>query len=131
GHARGQRAAVRHLSVLALARLARRAAGRVTEARFPPLAPDRGPCGSFSRRAVDPERPRGAWIRHTTHQRPGQAPTGSVWCTYSDAEAGAPYAVKQTLPGPVADPAGWIAIARSAFGPDGARGRAEAEGRSA
>jgi hypothetical protein len=51
-------------------------------------------------RAVDPERPRGAWIRHTTHQRPGAAPTGALWCTVWDAEAGPPYAVKQSLDGP-------------------------------
>lgn len=64
-------------------------------------------------RAVDPERPRGAWIRHTTHQRPGSEPTGALWCTVWDAEAGPPYAVKQSLPGP--PPAGWSARA-SAFG---------------
>ena len=103
----------------------------MTAARFPHVAPGKGHYESFYLRAVDPERPRGAWIRHTTHQRPGREPTGSVWCTYSDAEAGPPYAVKQTLPGPVADPGGWIAIGDSAFGPRGARGRAEAQGRSA
>jgi hypothetical protein len=103
----------------------------VTEARFPHVAPDKGHYESFYLRAVDPERPRGAWIRHTTHQRPGRPPTGSVWCTYSDAEAGAPYAVKETLPAPIADPAGWIAIGDSRFGPAGARGHASAQGRSA
>jgi hypothetical protein len=51
-------------------------------------------------RAVDPARPRGTWIRHTTHQRPGAAPTGALWCTVWDAEAGAPYVVKQSLPDP-------------------------------
>jgi hypothetical protein len=51
-------------------------------------------------RAVDPARPRGAWIRHTTHQRPGEDVAGAVWCTVWDAEAGPPYAVKQSLPGP-------------------------------
>jgi hypothetical protein len=60
-------------------------------------------------RAVDPERPRGAWIRHTTHQRPGEAPAGALWCTVWDAEAGPPYAVKQSLPGP--PPAGFRASA--------------------
>ena len=56
-------------------------------------------------RAVDPARPRGAWIRHTSHQRPGEAPTGALWCTVWDAEAGPPYAVKQSLPAP-SPPAG-------------------------
>jgi len=51
-------------------------------------------------RAVDPARARGAWIRHTTHQRPGAAPTGALWCTVWDAEAGAPYVVKESLSGP-------------------------------
>jgi hypothetical protein len=103
----------------------------MTAAQFARVAPGKGHYESFYLRAVDPERPRGAWIRYTTHQRPDGPRTGSVWCTYSDAEAGPPYAVKQTLPDPVADPAGWIAIGESAFGPRGARGRAQAEGRSA
>jgi hypothetical protein len=67
-------------------------------------------------RAVDPARPRGVWIRHTTHQRPGEAPTGALWCTVWDAEAGPPYAVKQRLPGP--PPRRFVA-------------RAEAQGRAA
>jgi hypothetical protein len=103
----------------------------MTAARFDHVAPGKGHYESFYLRAVDPRRPRGAWIRHTTHQCPGEQPTGSVWCTFSDAEAGAPVAVKQTLAGPVADPAGWIAIGDSTFGPRGARGRAEAQGRAA
>ena len=101
----------------------------MTAARFPHVAPGSGHYESFYLRAVDPERPRGVWIRHTTHQRPGHPPTGSVWFTYSDAAAGAPYAVKETLPGPVA--ADWIRIGESTFGPAGARGRAGAQGRSA
>ena len=82
------------------------------------------PCVSGGRyeshylRAVDPARPRGAWIRHTSHQRPGEAPTGALWCTVWDAEAGPPHAVKQSLAAP-SPPAG------------GFSGRAEAQGRSA
>jgi hypothetical protein len=64
-------------------------------------------------RAVDPARPRGVWIRHTTHQRPGAEPVGALWCTLWDAEAGPPYAVKQSLPG--APPPGFAASA-SALG---------------
>jgi len=77
-------------------------------------------------RAVDPARPRGAWIRHTSHQRPGEAPTGALWCTVWDAEAGPPYAVKQSLPAP-SPPIG------SFEGRSGGRfvGRAEAQGRTA
>jgi hypothetical protein len=82
-------------------------------------------------RAVDPARPRGAWIRHTSYERPGEAPTGALWCTVSDAEAGPPYAVKQSQPAP-APPV------RARFGGAGGggpyerfAGRAEAHGRSA
>jgi hypothetical protein len=103
----------------------------MTAAQFPGVAPDRGHYESFYLRAVDPARPRGAWIRYTTHQRPGRPPTGSLWFTLFDAEAGAPAAVKETLPGPVAPPGAWIAIGESVFGPFGARGRASGAGRSA
>jgi len=51
-------------------------------------------------RAVDPARPRGAWIRHTTHQPAGEAATGALWCTVWDAEAGPPYAVKESVQAP-------------------------------
>ncbi len=71
-------------------------------------------------RAADPARPRAAWIRHTSHTRPGEPPTGALWCTVWDAEAGPPYAVKQSLPAP-APPEGFARFA----------GRAEAAGRTA
>jgi hypothetical protein len=96
----------------------------MTEARFPHVPPDRGHYESFYLRAVDPARPRGIWIRYTTHQRPGRPPTGSLWFTYFDAAADAPYAVKQTFAAPALTPGGWIAIGDSTFGPTGARGRA-------
>jgi hypothetical protein len=51
-------------------------------------------------RAVDPARPRGVWIRHTSFARSGEAPVGGLWCTVWDAEAGGPYAVKQSVPAP-------------------------------
>ena len=76
-------------------------------------------------RAVDPARPRAAWIRRTTHQRPGEPATGALWCTVWDAEAGPPFAVKQSyaalLPDrdrPTPQPKRWT-------------GRAEALGRRA
>jgi hypothetical protein len=82
-------------------------------------------------RAVDPARPRGAWIRHTSHQRPGEEPSGALWCTVWDAEAGPPYAVKQSLPTPAA-PSGTVE-ARADAQAATARfvGRAEAQGRTA
>jgi hypothetical protein len=56
-------------------------------------------------RVVDPARPRGTWIRHTTHQAPGEEAAGALWCTVWDAEAGPPYAVKQRVPFAGAPPA--------------------------
>jgi hypothetical protein len=76
---------------------------------------------SYYLRAVDPERPRSAWIRYTTHQRPGEPPTGSLWCTYFDGAA-EPYAVKETPADARVPPEGW---------PGSARGAAAGEGRSA
>jgi hypothetical protein len=51
-------------------------------------------------RAVDPDRARGAWIRHTTFQRPGGPPATSFWCTVWDAAAGPPVTAKVTAPQP-------------------------------
>ena len=89
------------------------------------LAAGRGSCRgvyeSHYLRAVDPARPRGAWIRHTCTSGPGEAATGALWCTVWDAEAGPPYAVKQSLPAPSPPEA---RSTRSAAG-------AEARGRSA
>ena len=86
---------------------------------------------SYYLRAVDPQRPRAAWIRYTTHQRPGETPTGSLWCTYFDGDEQEPYAVKETLPDPARPTGAWIAIGDSTFGPGAARGNAAALGRAA
>ena len=82
------------------------------------MAGVRGRYESHYLRAVDPVRPRAAWIRHTTHQARGGSPVGALWCTVWDAEAGPPYAVKQSVPfaGPPSAPL---------------RGRAEARDRVA
>jgi hypothetical protein len=65
---------------------------------------------SFYLRAVAPDRPVGAWIRYTVHKRPGQAPSGSLWCTVFDAERGAPFMHKHTTEALSVPAAGWIAI---------------------
>jgi hypothetical protein len=75
-------------------------------------------------RAVDPAAPRGVWIRHTTLQRPGGAPAGSLWCTLWDAAAGPPVAVKATPALAHAGDPRWIGDAR--FAPDAVRGSATA-----
>jgi len=77
----------------------------------------------LSARDVEPGRlPRALWIRHTSH-RPADADqaSGALWCTVFDPDAGAPAAVKQSLP--QASPGG--------AGPHGFRGEARARGRMA
>jgi hypothetical protein len=59
--------------------------------------PARGRYESHYLRAVDPARPRGAWIRYTTFRAPGRPPASALWCTVFDAAAGRPYAVKRSF----------------------------------
>src|SRR6202035_2267993 len=78
---------------------------------------------SFYLRAVSPEEPVGAWIRYTVHKRPGQAPSGSLWCTVFDADAGAPFMHKHTTSELAVPADGWIEIGSdSRFGPGVAEG---------
>jgi hypothetical protein len=78
---------------------------------------------SFYLRAVSPHEPVGAWIRYTVHKRPGQPPSGSLWCTVFDATAGRPFMHKHTT-FELSEPAeGWIGIgADSHLGPRTAEG---------
>jgi hypothetical protein len=96
-----------------------------TSAIFPRAAARAGMYESFYLRAVAPDEPLGAWIRHTVHKRPGQAPRGSVWCTLFDARRGAPFLHKLTTDRLDEPAGGWIAIgepgAPSASGEGGAR----------
>src|ERR1700742_1279224 len=100
------------------ARLARPVTGvDPTAARFLALADGAGHYESFYLKACHPAGGLGVWIRYTVHKRPGAEPTGSLWFTLFDAEAGRPYAVKQTLPGPAAGGGDWLRIGDSAIGP--------------
>lgn len=56
--------------------------------------PQRGRYESRFVRAVDADRGHAVWIRQTSHQRPGEAPTVAAWCTVW--EDGRPRAVKQS-----------------------------------
>jgi hypothetical protein len=96
--------------------------------RFPAVPAHKGHYESYYLRAADPEGGRSAWIRHTVFKRPGGPPTGALWCTLFEAGR-EPRAVKQSLPDP--RPGDWLALGDSHFGPDGARGRAEALGHHA
>jgi hypothetical protein len=76
-----------------------------------PRAPVRaGMYESFYLRAVAPDEPLGAWIRHTVHKRPGHRARGSVWCTLFDARRGRPFMHKLTTDGLEVPPGGWIAV---------------------
>jgi len=78
---------------------------------------------SFYLRAVSPEEPLGAWIRLTVHKRPGQRPSGSVWCTVFDSRKGRPFMHKLTGEKPAVPAGGWIQIDGAHLGPRDAVGR--------
>ena len=76
-------------------------------ARFPDVPRDRGHYESFYVRAAHPDRPLGAWLRHTIHKAPGGAPTGALWVTLFDGEAGGPpRTFKAVVPAPRAGAGG-------------------------
>jgi hypothetical protein len=68
--------------------------------RFPGFAPATGGYESFYVKAAAPDRSRAVWIRYTVSQRPGQAPSGSMWFTWFDRGAAGPVASKVTVPAP-------------------------------
>ncbi|RYP81354.1 hypothetical protein EKO23_23735 [Nocardioides guangzhouensis] len=66
-----------------------------TRARFPDVDPAAGHYESFYLKASAPGGGEAVWIRHTVHQRPGAAPTASVWFVHFG--AGQPRAAKVTV----------------------------------
>lgn len=90
------------------------------EPRFPGFGD--GGYESFYLRAVDPQRPRSVWLRHTVHKSPGHGPVGSTWVSLFDRDAPQPATNKQSIPGPTVPDGGWIRIGDSEFGPRGVRG---------
>jgi hypothetical protein len=93
-------------------------------ARFGEVAAKAGHYESFYLKACRPGGGLGIWIRHTVHKRPGAEPTGSIWFTLFDREAGAPQATKVTVPASeVSVPDGsWIRVAGAEVGPGEAEG---------
>lgn len=88
------------------------------QARFPELGHG---YESYYLRAVDPERPRSVWLRHTVSVT--DRTVGSIWVTLFDAEAERPAAAKWRLPDP--SPGAGLTIGRSTFGPGSVRGDAD------
>ncbi len=95
-----------------------------TQARFPGIQGDTGHYESFYIKASQPGGGRSVWLRHTTHQRPGEPLAGSLWLTAFDADAPGPRATKATLPAAeVSAPGGsYIRIGDSLLGPGSAKG---------
>ena len=74
---------------------------------------------SYYVRAVDPERPRAVWLRHTTHAAPGHEEVGSIWVTLFGEDG--VHATKRSVPAPRREPP-WLTIGDSAIGPAGVHG---------
>ncbi len=77
---------------------------------------------SFYLRAVAPDRPLGAWIRYTAHKRPGQRPSGSLWCTVFDGREQRPFMHKLTTDALSAPGDAWIAVGDARLAPGRAVG---------
>jgi hypothetical protein len=81
---------------------------------------------SYGLRAVDPDRPRAVWLRHTIFRAPGEAPVGSSWITIFG--AGAPtgrslLTHKASDSDPTVD-GGRLRVGDSVFGARGVEGAA-------
>src|SRR3954452_11301956 len=66
-----------------------------TEARFPKIPEKAGHYESFYLKLVQPGGGRAAWIRHTTHKRPGEETTCALWFVLFDSSAAGPRATKR------------------------------------
>jgi hypothetical protein len=73
--------------------------------------------------AADPAGDRAVWIRYTSEKRPGEAPRGSLWCTYFGGNA-SPVARRTADARPLPEPeaGGWARIDGAEIGPAGASG---------
>ncbi len=97
--------------------------------RFPSLSRDDGGYESYYLKAAHPSEPKAVWIRHTVHKRPGAEPTGALWCTFFDREAGPPAAIKQTLDSPRTGGDELLRLGNARFGAGDASAHVEADGR--
>lgn len=104
--------------------------GLRTKARFVGVEPGAGHYESFYIKASHPAGGRAVWLRHTTHQRPGEPLQGSLWLTIFDADAPGPRAVKATYPAAeVAAPTGaYIQVGAGLLEPGRAHGSLSADG---
>ncbi len=100
-----------------------------TSARFAGVERRAGHYESFYLKLTRPGGGRGLWIRHTVHQRPGDALTGALWFTLFDADAPGPRATKLIVPAAAvsAPPDAYIAVAGARLGPGRAAGELPGE----
>jgi hypothetical protein len=89
--------------------------------RFPFFGSDGG-YESFYVRAVDPDRARSVWLRHTVLQPRDAEPVGSAWVTVFDDQRPAPLAYKESATDP--EPEGWLRVGDSDFDATSVRGSA-------
>jgi hypothetical protein len=97
-----------------------------TRARFPEkVAAGGAHYESFYIKLTRPGGGQGAWIRHTVHQRPGEAASCAIWFVLFDAEADGPRATKaQYGPEALSVPeGGYIRVAEAELGDGSAAGR--------
>ena len=92
----------------------------LADARFPDLGPGDGHYESWFLKGHHPLEPKAFWLRHTVHQRPGEALTASVWLTLFDGDTVT--AGKQTFAGAGVPEGAHVLIGESQLGPGGARG---------
>jgi len=73
--------------------------------------------------AADPAGGRAVWLRYTALKQPGQAPRGSLWCTFFTADA-PPHARRTETPGTLGQTDGenWAQLGDAWIGPGGAAG---------
>ncbi len=95
-----------------------------TRARFDEVAREAGHYESFYLKASAPGGGRSIWLRHTTHQRPGEELQGSLWFTVFDADAPGPRATKATFSAAeVSAPDGaYVQISNAVLAPGSAKG---------
>jgi len=96
------------------------------EPRFSTVAGTAGHYESYFVKAHHPTEPKAFWLRHTVHQRPGEAQTASLWLTLFDDDAHPKVtAGKQTFAGARVPEHGYIAIGDATLSRHGGSGRLE------
>ena len=103
------------------------------EAVFPGVDGSAGHYESFYLKASDPRGGRSVWLRHTTHQRPGEELQGSLWLTLFDLSQPGPRAGKATFPAAeVSVPTGaFVQVGGAVLEPGAAHGSVEIDGSQA